>query len=359
MVLSTNGEINEDPCEPRTVAKPIELALRRWGLVPNHPSFFISEEGRKGVRERAKVAWSGDGGDHYSPTASGGHNFRSGTPIDAPFAPTRSLFYPLQLYTNMKPMSLQLRPQLMMYVQVVQVARIELSDGVLGYSMVRRKSRVSIELGVQQFCKSAAELQGIDSTCNRVDSLSYFLRKIGFREQRIDSHDLRIDSENHRGQLIVICIDSSPSKLQRIDSAEARVDSTSEIGLKGGPRFISTENPWAGDSHYVYFRLFRCRFKLGKWRSVVWSRLSGGLSSFRCLVSKWFWKSLVYESVSSVCSATVSAECVRGVVSHIGVLQFLVSEQFFPCEPEEWNCYASEHILNQRIMRKMLPKAII
>ncbi|MED6112952.1 hypothetical protein PIB30_066487 [Stylosanthes scabra] len=34
-----------------------------------------------------------------------------------------------------------------------------------------------------------------------------------------------------------------------------------------------------------------------------------------------FWKSLVYESVSSVCSATVSAERVRGAVSHTGVLQ--------------------------------------
>ncbi|MED6127207.1 hypothetical protein PIB30_085853 [Stylosanthes scabra] len=67
----------------------------------------------------------------------------------------------------------------------------------------------------------------------------------------------------------------------------------------------------------------------------------------------------VYESESSVCSATVSAERIRGAVSHIGVLQFLVSEQFFPCEPEEWNFYASEHNLNQRIMRKMLPKAII
>ncbi|MED6137696.1 hypothetical protein PIB30_067325 [Stylosanthes scabra] len=62
---------------------------------------------------------------------------------------------------------------------------------------------------------------------------------------------------------------------------------------------------------------------------------------------------------SSVCSATVSAERVRSAVSHTGVLQFLVSEQFFPSEPDEWNCYALEHDLNQRIMRKMLPKAII
>ncbi|MED6153377.1 hypothetical protein PIB30_101404, partial [Stylosanthes scabra] len=61
---------------------------------------------------------------------------------------------------------------------------------------------------------------------------------------------------------------------------------------------------------------------------------------------------------SSVCNVTISAECVPGAVSHIGVL-YLVSEQFFPCKPEGGNRYASEHNLNQGIMRKMLPKAII
>ncbi|MED6224558.1 hypothetical protein PIB30_085271, partial [Stylosanthes scabra] len=91
---------------------------------------------------------------------------------------------------------------------------------------------------------------------------------------------------------------------------------------------------------------------------LLWSRLSGGLSSFRyvCLGEL---ECYVYESKSSVCSATISAERVCGAVSHTLVLQFLVSEQFFHCEPEEWNCYASEHNLNQRIMRKMLPRAII
>ncbi|MED6139298.1 hypothetical protein PIB30_082468 [Stylosanthes scabra] len=71
-----------------------------------------------------------------------------------------------------------------------------------------------------------------------------------------------------------------------------------------------------------------------------------------------FWKSLVYKKESSVCNVTISAERVRGTVSHIGVL-YLISEQFFPCEPDGGNCYASEHNLNQRIMREMLPKAII
>ncbi|MED6150436.1 hypothetical protein PIB30_072292 [Stylosanthes scabra] len=50
----------------------------------------------------------------------------------------------------------------------------------------------------------AVELQRIDSTCNIVDFLSHFLREMGFREQRIDSHDLRISSDFHRGQLIII-----------------------------------------------------------------------------------------------------------------------------------------------------------
>ncbi|MED6149230.1 hypothetical protein PIB30_060430, partial [Stylosanthes scabra] len=34
--------------------------------------------------------------------------------------------------------------------------------------------------------------------------------------------------------------------------------------LLGFWRFIRTENPWVGDSHSVYFRLFRYRFELGK-----------------------------------------------------------------------------------------------
>ncbi|MED6173604.1 hypothetical protein PIB30_061197 [Stylosanthes scabra] len=65
------------------------------------------------------------GGDHYSSTTSGGHNFHSVAPIDAPFVPTRSLFRPLRFYTNKKRMWLELGCM----------------DGVLGYSMARRTSR--------------------------------------------------------------------------------------------------------------------------------------------------------------------------------------------------------------------------
>ncbi|MED6212589.1 hypothetical protein PIB30_084898, partial [Stylosanthes scabra] len=42
------------------------------------------------------------GGDHYSATTFGGHNFRSRAPIDAPIAHARSLFRPLRFYTNKK-----------------------------------------------------------------------------------------------------------------------------------------------------------------------------------------------------------------------------------------------------------------
>ncbi|MED6150802.1 hypothetical protein PIB30_075982 [Stylosanthes scabra] len=70
---------------------------------------------------------------------------------------------------------------------------------VLGELREHKGLRV-LNLAVLQ---NAVQLQGIDSICNRVDSLSLFLRKMGFREQRIDSHDLRIDSSCHRGQLII------------------------------------------------------------------------------------------------------------------------------------------------------------
>ncbi|MED6213961.1 hypothetical protein PIB30_098486, partial [Stylosanthes scabra] len=42
----------------------------------------------------------GGGGDHYSPTTSGGHNFHTGAPIDASFVATRSFFRPLCFYTT-------------------------------------------------------------------------------------------------------------------------------------------------------------------------------------------------------------------------------------------------------------------
>ncbi|MED6150360.1 hypothetical protein PIB30_071536 [Stylosanthes scabra] len=55
----------------------------------------LKKKERKRVRERAWWLHENGGGDHYSPTTSRGHNFRSGAPIDAPFAPLRSLFRPL------------------------------------------------------------------------------------------------------------------------------------------------------------------------------------------------------------------------------------------------------------------------
>ncbi|MED6160874.1 hypothetical protein PIB30_055335 [Stylosanthes scabra] len=39
---------------------------------------------------------------------------------------------------------------------------------------------------------------------------------------------------------------------------------------------------------------------------------------------------------------------VRGTASRYWGVTFLVSEQFYPYEPEEWNCYAPMRVLNQR-----------
>ncbi|MED6184696.1 hypothetical protein PIB30_050023 [Stylosanthes scabra] len=44
----------------------------------------------------------GGGGDHYSPATSGGHNFHTGAPIDAPFAARRSSRHPLRFYHNIE-----------------------------------------------------------------------------------------------------------------------------------------------------------------------------------------------------------------------------------------------------------------
>ncbi|MED6185596.1 hypothetical protein PIB30_058651 [Stylosanthes scabra] len=44
----------------------------------------------------------GGGGDHYSPTTSGGHIFHTGVSIDAPFVATRSSSLPLRFYPNIE-----------------------------------------------------------------------------------------------------------------------------------------------------------------------------------------------------------------------------------------------------------------
>ncbi|MED6222079.1 hypothetical protein PIB30_060999 [Stylosanthes scabra] len=124
--------------------------------------------------------------------------------------------------------------------------------------------------------------------------------------------------------------------LQRIDSAEARVNSTFEIGLKRVDssssesilkeeechrdditRFIRIENPWVGDSHSVSISDFSgvgSSLESGEaCCNLLRSRLSSGLSYplriFRRTRVLWL---EFYESELSVCSATVSAELVRG-----------------------------------------------
>ncbi|MED6148117.1 hypothetical protein PIB30_050188 [Stylosanthes scabra] len=65
--------------------------------------------------------------------------------------------------------------------------------------------------------------------------------------------------------------------------------------LLGFWRFIRTENLWVENSHSVYFRLFRCRFELGKLAkhpSGVWfsfsDRRTGRVIGTGCKVGRLF-----------------------------------------------------------------------
>ncbi|MED6151345.1 hypothetical protein PIB30_081596 [Stylosanthes scabra] len=123
-------------------------------------------------------------------------------------------------------------------------------DGVLGYSMVRRKSRVSIELGIQKYeARRAMEMRIVERVLNIV--LEEVLREedrfpVNFGSKRFESFKVSNSAECSRApgnRLYCNRVDflSHFSKengiSRRIDSAEARVDSTFEISLKRGPRF--------------------------------------------------------------------------------------------------------------------------
>ncbi|MED6149136.1 hypothetical protein PIB30_059585 [Stylosanthes scabra] len=115
--------------------------------------------------------------------------------------------------------------------------------------------------------------------------------------------------------------------------------------LLGFWRFICTENPWVGDPHSVYFRLFRYRFERGKL-----AKHSSGVFS---LASRQIESSVVFcRRISEVCP-----EYVRGFRALCNGPGF--AEEFFPFEPEGGNCYASVHGLNQTIMQRMSPMATI
>ncbi|MED6113719.1 hypothetical protein PIB30_073457 [Stylosanthes scabra] len=79
-----------------------------------------------------------------------------------------------------------------------EVKRFSEGKTCFGRTSVSVTLVLNVEIGLheKQFCRNAAEPQ-------RIDSLSYFPKKNGFREQRVDSHDLRIDSECHRGLLTI------------------------------------------------------------------------------------------------------------------------------------------------------------
>ncbi|MED6126329.1 hypothetical protein PIB30_077427 [Stylosanthes scabra] len=155
---------------------------------------------------------------------------------------------------------------------------------------------------------------------------------------------------------------------ERIDSAEARVNSTFETGSKRGLVDSSSSDSILknvnvrGDERVVLEEVHTVVVRDMYWTGRVGydnqpgtgSSLENGEACCILLRSRLSGGSSTFHFESSVCNVTISAERVRGAVSHIGVL-YLVLEQFFPCEPEEWNCYASEHNLNQGIMQKMSP----
>ncbi|MED6152726.1 hypothetical protein PIB30_094771, partial [Stylosanthes scabra] len=84
------------------ITKPPLLSIKRANG-PNSISFFIFRRKKEKKEERVVNVCKEEGWwIYYSPTPSGSHNFRSRALIDAPFAPTRSLFRPLRFYTTWK-----------------------------------------------------------------------------------------------------------------------------------------------------------------------------------------------------------------------------------------------------------------
>ncbi|MED6185978.1 hypothetical protein PIB30_062342, partial [Stylosanthes scabra] len=77
------------------------LSLQEVAGDINATNFFRLRK-RKKERKRVERELHGGGGDHYSPPTSGGHNFRTGAPIDASFAATRSSLHPLRFYPNIE-----------------------------------------------------------------------------------------------------------------------------------------------------------------------------------------------------------------------------------------------------------------
>ncbi|MED6201522.1 hypothetical protein PIB30_095918 [Stylosanthes scabra] len=96
--------------------------------------------------------------------------------------------------------------------------------------------------------------------------------------------------------------------------------------LLGFWRFIRTENPWVGDSHSVYFRLFRCRFELGK--------LAKHSSGVYGLASPLFESCVIFsQRISEVCPEYVIG--FRRLYSGPGLRRFQSSSSFLVSLREE------------------------
>ncbi|MED6162968.1 hypothetical protein PIB30_075535 [Stylosanthes scabra] len=70
---------------------------------------FAREERKEKRKERLEKELEVWWWCYYSPSTSDGHNFHTGTPIDAPFVATRSSRYPLRFYPTIEAVLAQAR----------------------------------------------------------------------------------------------------------------------------------------------------------------------------------------------------------------------------------------------------------
>ncbi|MED6159413.1 hypothetical protein PIB30_042109 [Stylosanthes scabra] len=113
----------------------------------------------------------GGGGDYYSPATSGGHNFYTGAPIDAPFAVTRSSSPPLRFYPNIK--------------RMVKLDRVMgMKDCAWVLNGAEETAYVQFELGIQEEKVLGVLWKSIKSFRNVLDMKVYvfkFFPKMVFR----------------------------------------------------------------------------------------------------------------------------------------------------------------------------------
>ncbi|MED6135878.1 hypothetical protein PIB30_050809 [Stylosanthes scabra] len=163
---------------------------------------------------------------------SGGHNFHTGAPIDAPFMATRSSHHPLRFYLTFEGIlgrarTMNHHPHGRMKVLWAWLEAMEGVDGAIASLRMHEE----YGLGLVKIKDPA----GIDSALHRVDSQGFVWDKMSFEALRVDSGNFRVNSKMDRDQILlpgsrfrVARIDSNFQNVlqrgMRIDSGNARVD---------------------------------------------------------------------------------------------------------------------------------------